>query len=87
MTVHSAVTPHRSIRSPEQAADGADGGGGGAVAETLLDEAVANLPGKDTWILLAVVFDALLDVRGGHTGLAAADDARADGARFLKRNK
>lgn len=81
--VHATPISHGTVRPTEQSTNGADGRGGRPVTETFLDEAVANFPGKDTWILLAVVFNPLLNVRRCYTRFAAADDARTDGARFL----
>lgn len=74
---------HGLCGAAEEAADGRDGGRGGAVAEALLDEPVADFPREDARIFASVLFDALFDLGRGDLGLASADDARPNASRFL----
>ncbi len=69
--------------APQDPRDGGDGGGGGAVAETVLDQAVADLPTEDARILLLVLLDLGLHLRSGHPWLGAANNARPDGSSLL----
>ena len=48
-----------------------------------LNKSVPNFPREHARILNLVVVNPLLDVRRGHLGLGAADDAGPDGSCFL----
>jgi len=69
--------------TPEEAADGGDGGRRRLVADSLFDEALADLPAEDAGGVALVEVDAALDLRGGDARLAAPDHPRPDRARLL----
>ena len=54
------------------------------VAHVLRQQPVADLPRKHGGVLAFVLGDGVHDVRRGHLGLAAADDARLEAARLIK---
>lgn len=58
-----------SVWTAQKAADGGNRRSSGPVTKAFLDEAISNFPGKYTWILFAVLFNAFLDVRRCNTWL------------------
>ena len=69
--------------APQDPGDGGDRGSGGAVAQAVRDETVANLPTELARVLALVLVYLALHLRSGDSRLGSTNDARPDGACFL----